>query len=136
MSQQGGVYQPPVKTRFSITRSWPTPQVEKTESEKHTDSEIQNDQFSECRAQARGNLSEKANCSNDSYNDSQEWELISIPEENKDDEDNPNQYFKFHYDLTLGWGKWKHTFVSVDVTKERPVCHGCEVCNHEQSSSK
>ena len=60
---------------------------------------------------------------------------MSIPDENENNRDDSNQYFEFHYDLTLGWGRWKHTFLSVDAAHKRSVTYKHEEgCEHEKSS--
>ncbi|GAD95562.1 hypothetical protein PTT_15517 [Paecilomyces variotii No. 5] len=51
----------------------------------------------------------------DSKNDDQQWAVVSHPDVD-DEEDRPKPRFSSHFDITLGWGKWKTTIFSLDVS--------------------
>ncbi|RWA13083.1 hypothetical protein EKO27_g2034 [Xylaria grammica] len=62
-------------------------------------------------------FSEKAHLGG-STDDSQEWEIVSIPDEGEDDAGPPTNRIEGHFVFTVGWGQRKLTLVSCDLRYE------------------
>ena len=54
----------------------------------------------------------------DNINEDKEWEVVG----SDDGSSEPKNETNMHFDMTLGWGRWKHTLYSVDYNKtSQPV---------------
>lgn len=61
-------------------------------------------------------------------NEDKEWEVVG----DDDSSSIPQNGTNMHFDMTLGWGRWKHTLYSVDYNKtHQPVNNGGDDDNQE-----
>ncbi|KAI0539420.1 hypothetical protein GGR58DRAFT_500276 [Xylaria digitata] len=128
MSQKGGTYQPSLKTVRDVQSELSSQSIvqEPTKFDgkgHHLDKSDAGK--SHPAGICRGEPSEKAKC--ESTHDSQEWELVSIPDEGEDDADASANRFESHFDFTVGWGQRKLTLLSWDVK--------CEIQKNEKGAA-
>ncbi|KAF2968010.1 hypothetical protein GQX73_g5580 [Xylaria multiplex] len=119
MSQKGGTYQPSSKTVRDV-QSELSPQslVQKPINFDGKGHHLDKSDVGESHPASirHGESSRKAKC--ERTQDIQEWELVSIHDESKDDTDAPANRIESHFDFTVGWGRRKLTLLSWDVKYE------------------
>ncbi|KAI0422452.1 hypothetical protein F5X98DRAFT_153123 [Xylaria grammica] len=116
MSQKGGTYQPSPRTArgFQSEPSSRSPVEDPTKSDEK--GHLLDESNAGFNAPHDGS-SEKADLGG-STDDSQEWEIVSIPDEGEDDAGAPTNRIEGHFDFTVGWGQRKLTLVSCDLRYE------------------
>ncbi|KAI0512885.1 hypothetical protein F5B22DRAFT_288123 [Xylaria bambusicola] len=122
MSQKGGTYRPSAAAEDTQLQHSSRPSIpasvkyEKQQEYCKEKSDVCDSHTAERSVSASEKISEKMRYSDPRDDDDREWEFVSIPDESESQRDGSDNAFEFHYDLTVGCGKWKHTLVSVDVT--------------------
>ncbi|KAF2498556.1 hypothetical protein BU16DRAFT_615586 [Lophium mytilinum] len=122
MSQKGGTYrrssEPNITTQF--TSSPPT--------RNHQDSKPKNEDPTSDKKPATDTIALRSDSlpqpqnQHDDKTDDQDWAVIDSPP----DESNTHSGggFSSHFDLQLGWGRWKFTLLSWDLNVRKEHTHG------------
>jgi len=125
MSQKEGAYYPSSETKVGMRSGSRSPARSHDDSKANDegstiDEKIATDviaSWSNSSAQPQGQDDGK----NDGKNDDQEWAVVNSPR----DETNEHicEGMSSHFDLQLGWGKWKWTVFSWDVNIKKTHNH-------------
>ncbi|KAI5925222.1 hypothetical protein F4810DRAFT_709025 [Camillea tinctor] len=118
MTQQGGIYSssthstnvsPSVKSG-SLSQLKSLPQQSQSDVEKdEKNSQVQEHEDAQTSSTTR-NKKDQA----DSQNFDHQWAIVSRPQENGGNDPPDRVGCSSHFDITLGWGDWKHTLFSWD----------------------
>ena len=69
---------------------------------------------------ARSNSSSRDRGHDEDKRDDQQWEVVVSPEADKGIDSSAGG-FSSHFDLQLGWGRWKFTVFSWDLIVSKPA---------------
>ncbi|KAF2807077.1 uncharacterized protein BDZ99DRAFT_422483 [Mytilinidion resinicola] len=120
MSQKGGTYRPSDANVATQSRS--RSPTRSHEDKKTKDGESTADEKNESDAVAlRSDSSTQAQGQDDGKTDGQEWAVVNKPQ------DEPNTLsgggVSSHFDLQLGWGRYKFTLFSWDLNVKKEHTH-------------
>ncbi|KAI1426385.1 hypothetical protein F5Y12DRAFT_743121 [Xylaria sp. FL1777] len=121
MSQTGGIYRPSQESAGGIQpgSSSRSPANEMLDEQERPDrSNVGNSRPARVNVSTRGERGKNEKHVDEGNDDSQEWELVSIPEEGIVNADGTLNRFENHFDFTVGWGERKLTLFSCDVKYE------------------
>ncbi|XXH01377.1 hypothetical protein Hte_007737 [Hypoxylon texense] len=112
MAQQGGTYHSPIASPARSSR------LQGQDGDKKCE---QKTVIEKRRDDARADFdtaveaSPRASSLDDDQGDDQQWAVVTHPDADTD-KGPPGQGASSHFDVTLGWGKWKFTLFSLDVS--------------------
>ncbi|KAI1082108.1 hypothetical protein F5B20DRAFT_578876 [Whalleya microplaca] len=129
MAQQGCTYRRPTSmdpllpltfrfirlTTSSIEVSCPVRSISQTQSRGNDENDEQNSVIQERGDDTRSSpIVRNQYSQSDGQRNDQEWTVVPHPEANVE-ENAPSSGISSHFDITLGWGKWKTTIFSWDL---------------------